>query len=46
MSRRNQSTEFRGYHTFRRTRQRMRTQVRPFAQEQLEKYIIQMGGRG
>ncbi|MGH3402671.1 MAG: hypothetical protein ACRDRJ_09215 [Streptosporangiaceae bacterium] len=43
-SKRNESTGFKGYHTFRRTRLRMRTQVTPFAQAQMEKYITQMGG--
>jgi hypothetical protein len=43
-SRRNQTTQFSGYHTFRRTRQRMRRQVTPFAQAELEKYLAQMGG--
>jgi hypothetical protein len=43
-SKRNQSTEFRGYHTFRRTRARMRKQVRPYAQEELARFIERMGG--
>lgn len=43
-SRRNETTGFKGYHTFRRTRLRMRRQVTPFAQEELEKFIIRMGG--
>jgi hypothetical protein len=43
-SRRNQSTDFRGYHTFRRTRARMRKQVRPYAQQLLAEYIARMGG--
>jgi hypothetical protein len=43
-SKRNQSTGFKGYGTFRRTRLRMRTQVRPFAQARLEEYLLRMGG--
>jgi uncharacterized protein YodC (DUF2158 family) len=43
-SKRNQSTGFKGYHTFRRTRLRMRKQVTPWAQEQIEAYLLQMGG--
>ena len=41
---RNQSTKFKGYHTFRRTRARMRKQVTPWAQAQLEEFIVRMGG--
>jgi hypothetical protein len=43
-SRRNQTTPFAGYHTFRRTRARMRTQVRPYAQAELARFIERMGG--
>lgn len=43
-SRRNESTGFKGYHTFRRTRLRMRRQVTPFAQEKLHEYLARMGG--
>ena len=43
-SRRNASTGFAGYGTFRRTRLRMRTQVTPFAQVRLEEYLALMGG--
>jgi hypothetical protein len=43
-SRRNQSTGFKGYHTFRRTRARMRKQVTPYAQAELAKFIGRMGG--
>lgn len=43
-SRRNQSTGFGGYHSFRRTRLRMRKQVTPFAQQRLEQYLAAMGG--
>lgn len=43
-SKRNQSTGFKGYHTFRRTRLRMRRQVTPYAQELLDKYLARMGG--
>jgi hypothetical protein len=44
VSKRNQSTDFRGYHAFRRTRARMRTQVRPYAQAELAHFIERMGG--
>ena len=43
-SKRNQSTGFRGYGSFRRTRLRMRKQIRPYAESQLAAYIIRMGG--
>ncbi|HEY6494945.1 MAG TPA: hypothetical protein VIZ43_16850 [Trebonia sp.] len=43
-SRRNSDTSFRGYHTFRRTRLRMRKQAGQYAQDLLEKYLPQMGG--
>lgn len=43
-SKRNQSTSFHGYHTFRRTRLRMKKQVTPFAQAKLEQYLLLMGG--
>jgi uncharacterized protein YodC (DUF2158 family) len=43
-SKRNQSTGFKGYHTFRRTRLRMRTQVTPYAQSQMAQFIERMGG--
>ncbi len=43
-SRRNASTGFAGYGTFRRTRLRMRTQVTPFAQQKLNEYLPRMGG--
>jgi hypothetical protein len=43
-SKRNQSTPFKGYHTFRRTRARMRTQVTPYAQKELAAFIERMGG--
>jgi hypothetical protein len=43
-SRRNQSTGFKGYHSFRRTRLRMRKQVTPFAELRLEEYLARMGG--
>jgi hypothetical protein len=43
-SRRNRSTKFGGYHTFRRTRLRMRKQVTPYAQAKLEQYLLRMGG--
>lgn len=43
-SRRNQGNKFKGYHTFQRTRLRMRTQVTPYAQQKLQEYLPQMGG--
>jgi hypothetical protein len=43
-SQRNQSTGFRGYHTFRRTRLRMRRQVTPFARAQMAALIEKLGG--
>jgi hypothetical protein len=43
-SRRNQTTGFPGYKTFRRTRLRMRKQVTPWAQAQLQQYLEEMGG--
>jgi hypothetical protein len=43
-SKRNQSTDFKGYHTFRRTRARMRKQVTPYAQKELALFIERMGG--
>lgn len=44
-SERNTTTGFRGYHTFRRTRQRMRRQAAQYAQDLLGKYLPEMGGR-
>jgi hypothetical protein len=43
-SKRNQSTPFKGYHVFRRTRLRMRKQVTPYANDLMEQYVLQMGG--
>jgi hypothetical protein len=43
-SKRNQSTPFKGYHSFRRTRLRLRKQAGPFAQERLKGYLAEMGG--
>lgn len=43
-SRRNQTTAFKGYHSFRRTRLRMRKQVTPYAQAQMAEFIARMGG--
>lgn len=43
-SRRNQTTGFKGYHSFRRTTLRMRKQVTPFAQAELAAFIGRMGG--
>jgi hypothetical protein len=45
-SKRNQSTGFKGYHTFRRTRLRMRKQVTPFARDRIREYLLRMGGDG
>lgn len=41
---RNTTTQFKGYKTFSRTRARMRKQVTPFAQAELEKFVAAMGG--
>lgn len=43
-SKRNASTGFKGYHTFRRTRLRMRRQVTPYAQVLLYRYLARMNG--
>lgn len=43
-SKRNQSTGFKGYRSFRRTRLRMRKAIPPYAQELLRKYLAEMGG--
>lgn len=43
-SKRNTTTQFKGYKTFSRTRARMRKQVTPWAQEELTKFIAEMGG--
>ncbi len=43
-SKRNASTGFKGYHSFRRTTLRMRKSVTPFAQKRLEEYLARMGG--
>lgn len=43
-SKRNESTKFRGYHTFRRTRLRLRKQISPLAEMRLAAYIDRMGG--
>lgn len=44
ISQRNTTTGFKGYKTFSRTRARMRKQVTPFAQAELEKFVAAMGG--
>ena len=44
ISRRNASTKFPGYHTFRRTRLRLRRYAPELAQKRLEEYITRMGG--
>jgi hypothetical protein len=43
-SRRNQSTGFKGYHTFRRTRLRLRKQAGPYIEAKLQEYLALMGG--
>jgi hypothetical protein len=43
-SKRNATTKFKGYKTFSRTRARMRKQVTPWAQSELEKFVAAMGG--
>jgi len=43
-SKRNQSTGFKGYHSFRRTRLRLRRQAGPRIGEVLQKYLAEMGG--
>jgi hypothetical protein len=43
-SKRNTTSQFKGYKTFSRTRARMRKQVTPFAQAELEKFVAAMGG--
>jgi hypothetical protein len=43
-SRRNTTTGFKGYHTFRRTRLRLRKQAAPYAQERLAAFLPRMGG--
>lgn len=45
-SKRNQSTGFKGYHTFRRTRMRMRKQIPVYAQTRIEEFLLRMGGGG
>jgi hypothetical protein len=44
ISKRNQSTGFKGYKTFSRTRGRMKKQATPYAQQLLSRYLEQMGG--
>jgi hypothetical protein len=43
-SKRNQSTGFKGYHTFRRTRLRLRRQAGPYIEAKLQEYLALMGG--
>jgi hypothetical protein len=45
-SKRNTTTQFKGYKTFSRTRARMRAQVTPWAQAELTKFVAAMGGAG
>jgi hypothetical protein len=44
-STRNVKSKFKGYHTFRLTRLRLRRYVTPVAQKRLEEFIGRMGGR-
>lgn len=44
VSKRNQSTPFKGYHSFRRTRLRMRKQAMPYLQPVIDAYAERMGG--
>lgn len=44
-SRRNQSTGFKGYKTFRRTRLRMRKAIPPYARQLLRQFLAEMGGQ-
>ena len=44
VSRRNQSTGFKGYKTFRKTRYLLARALRPVAQENLNRYLPMMGG--
>lgn len=44
-SRRNVKSRFKGYHTFRLTRLRLRRYVTPYAQARLSEFIDRMGGR-
>jgi hypothetical protein len=44
VSKRNESTGFRGYSSFRRTRLRLRKQISPLAEMRLAAYIDRMGG--
>jgi hypothetical protein len=43
-SRRNRSTQFRGYHSFRRTRLRLRRQTSALAELRMQPYLQRMGG--
>jgi hypothetical protein len=43
-SKRNQTTGFKGYHSFRRTRLRLRRQTTSRIEEVLQKYLAEMGG--
>jgi hypothetical protein len=43
-SKRNQGNQFKGYHSFRRTRLRMRKQVTPFAQREIKAFLAEIGG--
>lgn len=43
-SQRNQTTHFKGYHLFRRTRLELDRQAGPIADHELQKYLPQLGG--
>jgi hypothetical protein len=44
-SQRNKSTQFAGYHTFRRTRLRLRKQANALAELRMQPYLERMGGQ-
>ena len=43
-SKRNNSTRFKGYHQFRRTRLQLRREAKDIAQAELDRYIEELGG--
>lgn len=45
VSKRNESTRFKGYHLWRRTRQRLRRDFKDHAEERLHRYLEEMGGK-
>ncbi len=44
VTRRNESTRFKGYHLFRKTAQRLDKMARPYARDRLGRFIGRMGG--